>query len=394
MCEEIKEKECKICNVECKSYKSLSLHIIKNHKITIQQYYDKFLKKINEGVCYCNNKTTFQNIRIGYAKFCSMKCLASCSEILEKRSQTYKNKTGWTNPSQNPEIKKKKEETSQNHYGCNNPNQSLEIKRKKEETNLIHRNTKYPQQSLIVQEKTRQTIRKFYNCDNIMQSKKIQNKRLITCRKNLGVDWPIQSKLVQKKYKETSVKNWNFDNPLKSTIVQEKSIQTCLKNYNVLYPMQSEIVQEKSKQTSLEHFGVDNYAKTSEFRLLARENLIQDIKNDLKDGETFSPRTGYFELEVFNELQLYCPYPFLTRKEFICYFPDVYIKELNLIVELYEPWHKHTWSMKRDPIRQKDLEDHLNCKFFIIWLENWKENKEKVIEDFKKVLNEYKTIIS
>jgi hypothetical protein len=102
----------------------------------------------------------------------------------------------------------------------------------------------------------------------------------------------------------------------------------------------------------------------------------------LKDGESFSPREGFQEEECFTEIQKYTKYELLKRQKLINLFPDRYIKELNIIIEFYELWHNNTWCKKRDLIRQKELEDRLNCKFFIIHEKDWKENKEKVIKEF------------
>ena len=68
--------KCCICNKELKNYISLSSHIKKNHfDITLQKYYDNFLKKENEDMCIvCGNKTKFVRISYGYKKTCSNKC--------------------------------------------------------------------------------------------------------------------------------------------------------------------------------------------------------------------------------------------------------------------------------------------------------------------------------
>ena len=68
--------QCKLCNSEKNSIRSLSKHIrdihvgIKSHK-----YYDQFLKKENEGKCkICGKNTHFINLGKGYQLTCSSKC--------------------------------------------------------------------------------------------------------------------------------------------------------------------------------------------------------------------------------------------------------------------------------------------------------------------------------
>jgi len=73
----MKEK-CEICNKEFANFIGLSVHITKEHKdITKKEYYDRFLKKENEGTCYfCGKDAIFKDITNGYHRICSSKeCL-------------------------------------------------------------------------------------------------------------------------------------------------------------------------------------------------------------------------------------------------------------------------------------------------------------------------------
>lgn len=72
--------KCKICDKDCNGIRGLSIHLTKKHFLDSNQlkdYYDKYLKKKNEGKCYfCNTDTPFKNMGIGYHKICESKeCL-------------------------------------------------------------------------------------------------------------------------------------------------------------------------------------------------------------------------------------------------------------------------------------------------------------------------------
>jgi len=70
--------KCKICNKEVDGTKGLSIHLIKCHdNISIKEYYDVYLKKENEGICYfCGNPAIFFNLTKGYHRICDSKeCL-------------------------------------------------------------------------------------------------------------------------------------------------------------------------------------------------------------------------------------------------------------------------------------------------------------------------------
>jgi hypothetical protein len=94
---EIEHIRCLVCNKEHNfySFRGLSFHIIRVHKITTQQYYDRFLIKPNEGICLggCNRQTGFYGLGRGY----SGRCL-NCAK-------SYSSKCQWTE--ENREIKRK-----------------------------------------------------------------------------------------------------------------------------------------------------------------------------------------------------------------------------------------------------------------------------------------------
>jgi len=320
---------CKICEKECSGYTGLSSHIVKKHKIKTKEYYDKFFKVEKEGICYCGKTTQFYGIHIGYLKHCSSKCGASDSIVRLKYNNTNQQLTGYDNPSKNPEIIEKKIKTRFERT----IDQNLEMKKKYKKT-----------------------------WQNFSKNKLDE----ITLKRKLNYN-----------------QKTGYDNPLKNPEIRNKIKETNQKRYNGNAPYCSNQVQEKGKQTCLEHYGVDNYSKTFEGRQIFRENLINDMNCGLKDPNNFSPRKGHQETEIINDFELLTGFFLPIRGEkLIGYFPDSRNDEKKIIVEVYEPWHKYTWSIKHDIIRQKDLE-LLGYKFFIIWLKEWKENKEKVIIEFQ-----------
>jgi very-short-patch-repair endonuclease len=64
---------CNICRYECKN---IGPHLDHKHNISAKVYYDTYFKKNGDGICpTCNGETKFNNIRTGYGKFCSKKCM-------------------------------------------------------------------------------------------------------------------------------------------------------------------------------------------------------------------------------------------------------------------------------------------------------------------------------
>ena len=109
---------CLECNEKFKTSLSLNKHIIKIHNIKI--YYDKFLKKENEGNCkICNTTTKFSGrIKYGYNWCCSKICSDKYRYIA--RTQTNLKNFGVKNVFEIPEVKKKIKNSMTTHFGVDN----------------------------------------------------------------------------------------------------------------------------------------------------------------------------------------------------------------------------------------------------------------------------------
>lgn len=86
--------ECKICLEKFEKANKLSLHINK-HNISKIEYYNRFLIKENEGICYCGNSCKFISITLGYHKYCSTKCLSNDPNIKEKIKEKVSGEKHW-----------------------------------------------------------------------------------------------------------------------------------------------------------------------------------------------------------------------------------------------------------------------------------------------------------
>ena len=115
--------KCEICGRDLLSTKSMS-HIKLIHKIELKDYYDKFLKKDGEWICpECGKETTYRGVKLGYQKFCSLKCSNNNENRISLFKKSYKN-------NDMSEIKRKRENTNLLRYGDTNANNVLEIKMK------------------------------------------------------------------------------------------------------------------------------------------------------------------------------------------------------------------------------------------------------------------------
>ena len=256
---------------------------------------------------------------------------------------------------------------------------------------------------------SKRTEKQKQNMSLVAKSKETQEKKKQACLRNLGVEYPMQLKETQEKHKQTCLERfgkisnlkceetkekikqtclekYGVDSSNKVNEIQKKKNQTCLKHYGVKYPYQSELIKEKVRQSNIEHWGVDNYSKTFEFRKFAREQMISFVESGLKDGQSFTPSKGRNEKQYIFELQLHTSYFIDNDAKIIGYFPDGYIKELNLVIEFDEPWHNRTCYKKRDIQKDEDYQK-IGLRIFRVSEKQWKENKETIIIQFKNLLN-------
>ena len=109
---------CKICNYQTDSRQSFNSHISHKHHINSKEYYDKYLKKENEGICpSCGKITKFRNMWYGYNEHCSKRCIPLDPNIQNKMKQTCLERYGTEYSFQSDQVKSKIKSTIQKHYG-------------------------------------------------------------------------------------------------------------------------------------------------------------------------------------------------------------------------------------------------------------------------------------
>lgn len=136
--------KCKICGREFKRHSDLSTHLKQTHKLIAKEYYDKFFKQENEGICcVCGKETRFLNVTEGYRKTCSQKC-------------TIFDKYGVWNVSQSEEIKQKKIDTCRKNYGVDYNLQRKEMIAKTHSDKIIKKQS----------ESRKKTLKQKYGVEN------------------------------------------------------------------------------------------------------------------------------------------------------------------------------------------------------------------------------------
>ena len=217
--------KCLVCGQEFST--RLGSHV-KTH-MSIKEYYDRYLKKENEGICLvCGKETTFKGLTKGYAEHCSVKCKGKDPKVKQKVKQTCLEKFGATNVYASEYGKQKIKSTNIERYGVENPQQNEEIKLKTQCTNLKKYGAEYTFQSKFIKEKINKTnLEKYGTITPTAFGSELYKQNMI---KNFGVDNPLKSEEIKEKVRATNIERYGFDNPAKNEEIKQKMHDTLWKN--------------------------------------------------------------------------------------------------------------------------------------------------------------------
>ena len=161
--------------------------------------------------------------------------------------------------------------------------------------------------------KNKKTNIEKYGCENVFQIKEIKEKIVKTNNEKYGVDWITQSDNFKEKSKITNIERYGYENAAQSDLIQNKMKKTCMEKYGVENATQNIEIFNKQKMSAYKFFKYKNielnYQGTYELDFLNRYIDKLNIKN----GMTIKYKNN--------------------RKNRI-YYPDFYIPNLNLIVEI------------------------------------------------------------
>ena len=174
---------CKICSQDVKN-KGITSHLRK-HKLTDKEYYDKYVKSDNDGICkICGKPTKFFGNVLGYGTYCSNSCAQLDPETRAKYEQTCLDRYGATNVYASDYGKDQIKKTCLAKYGTEYALQSDEVKEHIKETNLAKYGVENPQQNKEIREKTSQTNLDKYGNKCAVHDPKVWKKAVHTMKKN------------------------------------------------------------------------------------------------------------------------------------------------------------------------------------------------------------------
>jgi ribosomal protein L31 len=299
---------CPICNKPTKyiSYSRMVYnHAIKEHNITIKEFYDKFIKKEGEGKCTkCGKETDFLYLSKGYKKMCST-CYPTMFCKICNKDTDYGVNTFYKH-----HLKKFHNITAEEYY-----KQYINTDEKVGICKMCGKSTNFIS-----------IVDGFYDycsvqCTSILGANK--NKELF---KNMS---PDELKERTDKYRNTCLERYgdtnvcgknssiredifhrshDFKTPEQKIKTNMKREKTFKRKYGVNNPMKLQSSKEKIIQTKLDKYGDANYRDNTEMLKLKKEKYTKQFKENLKSPDGYNlPDYELIEYYSSKEVKLKCP---------------------------------------------------------------------------------------
>jgi hypothetical protein len=292
-----------------------------------------------------------------------VECTVHAPHIKEQIVENNLKKYGVENIFASEEIRTKIKNTILTKYGVEYASQSNECKEKYKKTCLEKYGVENVYQVEEHKEKQKKTLLEKYGVTHISQTNEFKENVKETCLKKYGVEHVSKTQSYKEKCKKTFLENYGVDNPNKTTLVREKIKKTCLEKYGVESPSQSQEIMEKMQKNAKKYkeytMPSGKIRKVQGYEPFALDELVvlyseEDIITDRKD----IPRISY----TVNDKTKY-------------YFPDIYIKSQNKIIEVKSTW---TYKCKTDNIQEKEKATVQAGYNYETWIYDTKGNKTTI----------------
>ena len=172
---------CKICNQTFTKQKALINHIWRNHKITLQCYYDTYINPTSTKKCViCSKPSKFLGINKGYQTHCSINCGAKTSGVKLKHI-TPKNRIN---------------QSMLNKYGVENCSQLSSTKITKIQNSILKNGVPWPSQTKAFREKVKQTSLLKYGANHYLCTDESKRRIKTTNLNKYGVEHIMQNDVI------------------------------------------------------------------------------------------------------------------------------------------------------------------------------------------------------
>lgn len=343
-------------------------------------------KKINREIkinykCYCgkNGCKSLKSVLV-YGAFCK-KC--TTDNKIKKKKETCLKTYGFEHATQSEQVRQKTIKTCIERYGAESALECDEIKEKIKETCVQRYGIEYAIQSEEVKQKIKETCIQRYGVEHISQTEEFKEKIKETMINRYGVEHALQCPEFMEKYINTSIERYGVEYASQTPEFREKVKQTCIKNYGVDNPFKVQEVREKCIETNIKRYGVENPSQNQEIQEKTQKNAKKFKEYKMPSGKIIKVQ-GYEPFALNELVKVYDEEDIITERKQIprikytsnnksrYYFPDIYIKSENKIIEVKSTW---TYKCKTDNIKEKEEATKALGYDYEIWVYDAKGKK-------------------
>jgi len=322
--------EIKTTNKNITYYKNLGYDIKSGDIIKIPPFHlpNACKLKINVKCDICNNIKilSYHSYTRNIEKYGYYACTIKCS--LEKRKQTNIDTYGVEYYTQTPEYIIKTKNTKKEKYGDEN---YVNIEKQKQTNKKRFNKESYMSTDIFKVKKIESMIKK-YGVKHALQNNEIKEKWIQTNIDRYQSKCPLSNNNVKNKIKKTKLLKYNdecYNN-------RNKYKNTILEIYGVDNPMKDDGVKKKLLKTIIAKYGVNHHMHIPEIVNKVFKNGLK-IKNYKNTNLYYQGSYEYDFLEKYYNIiniERGKSIKYMYNNNLHIYYPDFYLPELNLIVEI------------------------------------------------------------
>ncbi|ALX27541.1 MutH/Vsr/archaeal HJR-like endonuclease [Golden Marseillevirus] len=347
--------------------------------------YESHKQKLNF-ICSCGQESVVSSIRIarrekwygcpscikkGIKRTCMEKYGASCplqgKEIREKMVEGWKEKWGTETPVLNPEVQKKRRETMIERYGVEYTQQNAELRQKTKKNNI----QKFGVDNPMKDQKVRETFKESVSKRTKEQKLETKKKRETTNLEKYGDANLLKNPEMSKRFKESIAKRDSDPEDVARRV--KKGRETCEKRYGVSNPMMTKEVQQKSRESYKLKTGYDHPCHNPEVMSKILKSSFRKKEFVMPSGEKFVCQgfeplvlklllsEGIEEEDILSPTEQGIKIPYFFEGKECVYHPDIFVKSLNLLIEVKSDWTIDGNGGKKPQERERTMEKLRAC---------------------------------
>lgn len=191
----------------------------------------------------------------------------------------------------------------------------------------------------------------YYSCKGICSRQKYKE----TCSERYGVDNVFQVDFIKDKIKNTNLERYDVEYTSQNNEIMSRILKTNLDKYNSHYltsvecknaifnkfgvdnVFKSNIIRDKIKETNLFRYGVEYPSQNYEIHKKQQTGSKAIRYKDLyyRSSYEFDFLEKFYHLGIENGKMI----RFIFEDNYCSYFPDFFIKDLNLIIEIKSSYY-------------------------------------------------------